>query len=44
MGKKLVCARARSNKPIVEDFIHLGLLPGNEGEVTKYSNVDMDIL
>ncbi|CAH1453045.1 unnamed protein product [Lactuca virosa] len=37
MGKRLVRARARSEKPVVEDFIDLGLLPQNE--ILKFDRI-----
>ncbi|CAH1423219.1 unnamed protein product [Lactuca virosa] len=44
MGKRLVRARARSEKLVVKDFIDLGFLPENESKVSSFSNADIDLL
>lgn len=44
MGKKLVRARDRFEKPVVEDFIDLGLFLENERKVSRFLNAEINVL
>lgn len=44
MRKRLIRARTRSEKPIVENCIYLGLLTEKERKVSSFSNANIDML